>query len=163
MMTAMTWGWLAAALALASGAPAAPVAPAEGAMRVVAEGTQSGITERKRVVVRTQEEWKKLWGAHAEGKTGKAAEPPNVDWSKEMVLAAFMGERPTGGFAVSIREPKAAEGKLQVTVVERVPGANPVIQVLTSPFQMAAVKRSDLPVEWKVETFRPLGAPPRGR
>ena len=47
---------------------------------------------------------------------------PEVDFKKEMVLAAFMGEQNTGGYAVEIKDAVEEKGKLLVTVLERSPG-----------------------------------------
>ncbi len=155
----MQLGWtVVLALAALGGAAATPV---ENAMRVVTEGTQSAIRQPRRVVVRTEDEWKKLWTEHTQRVDPKPALPA-VDWSKEMLLAVFMGERSTGGYRIAVKEAREADGKLVVTVTEQSPGfGGATIQVLTAPYQMVAVKRSSLPVDWKRQAVNPPGFRPR--
>ena len=115
--------------------------------RVLAEGSRSGITKPARRLARTETEWRALWKAHYPGGTNA----PSVDWSREMVAAVFLGERPTGGYRIAVREAREVAGKLRVTVVERKPPPDAMVtQAFTTPFQVVAVKRSRLPVEWKV-------------
>jgi hypothetical protein len=146
------------ALLLAGGAAAGA---AEKTVRELASGQQSGIRTARRAVVRTEAEWKKLWAEHQNARTGRSDPPPQVDWTKEMVVAVFMGEKPTGGYAVSVKDAREEKGKLAVAVVERVPGPGAItIQVLTAPFHMVAVKRSGLAVEWKTEAPPAKAEPP---
>lgn len=77
--------------------------------------------------------------------------PPKVDFQAEMVLGAFLGEQSTGGYAVEIQDAVEENGKLVVTVKEIAPGPDSfVTQAITTPFHVVAVKRSALPVQWKV-------------
>ena len=137
-VTAMT-------LALAAGVMAAEAAP-----RTIARGAHSEVKKAERVAAKTQEEWVALWKRHA-GTLPQAAEVPKVDWSKEMVLAVFLGERSTGGYAVQIRGAKEQDGKLTAEVEYLSPKPDGfVTQAFTSPFHIVAVGKSALPVAWKV-------------
>lgn len=62
-------------------------------------GTRSAISGpvTTTVVARTPEEWKALWARHTGG-TGEDA--PAVDFSREMVVGVFLGQRPRAGYAV---------------------------------------------------------------
>ena len=55
----------------------------------------SGIDTPQQTVARTAAEFEALWKKHAPGQT-----VPTVDFTKQMVLAVFLGTRPTGGFSV---------------------------------------------------------------
>lgn len=61
------------------------------------EGQRSGIAEARFVGVTDQAAWEKLWREH-----DAQAAVPAVDFSKESVAAAFLGERPTGGIKVEL-------------------------------------------------------------
>lgn len=127
-----------------------PAADAEERMRTVLQGNQSGIQKAAREVVVNQEAWEKLWKSHRGNVKGGDPAPPKVDWSREMVLATFMGARPTGGFAVRITGAAEEKGKLVVSVAERKPGPNDLVtQAFTSPFCIVSVPKSEKPVEWK--------------
>jgi hypothetical protein len=111
-------------------------------------GTYSGVTERSQRVVRTQAEWDKLWAqVHANEVPPPAA--PKIDWSREMVLAVFMGERSTGGYRIAFRGLKVGEKEIVAEVEETAPPPDAIaIQSLTQPYHLVVVKRSDLPVRF---------------
>ena len=108
-------------------------------MTTVAEGQNSGITEPKQAIVRTAAEWNALWKSHAGSQM-----PPAIDFKKEMVLAVFLGERPTGGFRVQIVDAQRDGNALVVRYAERRPGADSIVtQALTSPFYIVRVPRHE--------------------
>ena len=129
-------------------------------VRTLVQGAMSRVKTPGKAVARTPEEALKLWKQHTGGQAPSEKSPlQRVDWSKEMVLAVFMGTRPTGGFGIRIRDAREEKGKLVVTYGERLPGREDIVtQALTSPFHIVAVKRSSLPVEWKQTREAPPGA-----
>jgi hypothetical protein len=124
-----------------------------GGMRTLAQAGYCGVAKPERKVIRTQAAWEKLWAIMAlpRGGPNGPAKAPEVDWSKEMVLAAFMGTKSTGGYQVRIEGAAPGGGKLVVTVAEKQPPPDAITaQVITSPFHLVAVPKSTLPVVWKV-------------
>jgi hypothetical protein len=110
--------------------------------------------------VRSEEEWKKLAARafpvkHAPAIAEAGRMPTKnvvegVDWSREMVVAIFLGTKPTSGYRVAITDARPVEGKLVVSYTERSPGKGDItLQVLTAPYALAVVPKSTLPVEWK--------------
>jgi hypothetical protein len=80
---------------------------------------------------------------------------PSVDFSRQMVLAAFMGRKPTGGYTVQITRVVAENGTITVTVRETAPSPNtPVIQVLTHPFHIVVVPKVNGTVRFVKEQDR---------
>jgi hypothetical protein len=157
----MHWGLLGTlttALALAVSASGAATSAAEP-LRVISTGTRSGITAARQVVVKTPGEWQKLLTQKAAPELKPDDPNAKVDFTKEMVLGVFLGQRATGGYGVVIKDVKEQKGKLLVTYQEVMPGAgNITIQVITYPYQLVAVKKSSLPVVWKREvSTRPSG------
>jgi len=63
--------------------------------------------------------WVAFWKAH---KGSQQAQPPEVDWTREMVLVAAVGERSEAGDSVEIRRILQTGDGSQVTLVERQPG-----------------------------------------
>lgn len=111
-------------------------------------GTQSGVGDRGQRVIRTQAEWQKLW-SQVRAPEVPAPPVPKVDWSREMVIAVFMGERSTGGHTVAIRDVKFGAKEIVVSVEESSPDADAITtQVMTQPYALVVVKRSDLPVRF---------------
>lgn len=107
------------------------------ALRTIGKGAQSNIDSSRQAVARTQAEWTALWKAHDYDRP-----VPAVDFSREMVVAVFMGSRPTGGYAVEIVSAAEREGALVVSYRERAPSRDAMTaQVLTSPFHMVAIAK----------------------
>jgi hypothetical protein len=105
-------------------------------MTTVARGIHSEVMELREVVVRSVDDWRVLWKQHS------TQPPPAVDFSRVIVVAVFLGERPTAGFEVEITAVKAQGGRAVVDYVERRPARDALTaQVLTFPFHIVAVPR----------------------
>jgi hypothetical protein len=154
-------GWvLAGLLALTVSALASEQPEEKSGLRVLSNRARSTMDQPLRTVLRSEEEWKKL-SAKAfavkpapvpVGVEGAAPKNPvaGVDWSREMVVAIFLGIKPTSGYRVAITEARPVEGKLVVAYTERAPGKGAItLQALTAPYALAVVPKSNLPVEWK--------------
>lgn len=71
--------------------------------------------------------------------------PVDIDWSKDALLVAALGEAPTGGYAVRIRQVIRQGGELQVVVHRRSPGSGDLVtQVFTYPVDCVRLKRDQL-------------------
>src|SRR5437016_6642799 len=70
-------------------------------IRSLAKGTFSGIRDARQEVIKDAARWEKLWNQHATS-AAAAEKIPTVDFSKEMVIAATMGTKSTGGYMVEI-------------------------------------------------------------
>ena len=106
-------------------------------MRPIEKGAMSNMDDGRQATVRTAEEWATLWNLHAGERTR-----PNVDFSREIVVAVFMGTRPTAGFAVDIVGVREEGTALVVSYRETRPGPDVVAaQVLTSPYHIVAVPK----------------------
>jgi len=108
--------------------------------RTIAKGDQSNVDDAKQALVRTEAEWTKLWQQHAPDHP-----KPAVDFSKEMVVAVFMGSRPNAGFSTTITSAMAANGALVVRYNETMPRAGAVsAQILTFPYHIVAIARAEV-------------------
>jgi hypothetical protein len=117
--------------------------------RVLDSGARSGITSAQERVVRDAEGWRRLWQEHEAVAPGNRPLPA-VDFSREVCIAIFAGQRPTGGFAVTVEE--ATESTSGLEVAYRVTGPPPdamVSQALTSPFQIVAIESLATPVRFR--------------
>jgi hypothetical protein len=114
----------------------------------VERGVTSGIKEAGFFVLRTEEEWQRFWRRHA------SSDPPVIDFSREMVIAAFMGEQRTGGFSIEIQKVEDKGGLLKVLVQRTVPAPErPVLQVLTQPYHIIRLAKTELPVRFARRSF----------
>jgi hypothetical protein len=127
----------AAALLAALAQAGAPPGPVAVTMRTIDKGVESGIDSARQATARTPAEWAALWKAHAAGRP-----LPAVDFSREMVIAVFMGSRPTAGYAVEIVGAELRGGTLTIAYRETTPPTGAMTaQVLVAPYHLAAVPR----------------------
>ena len=133
------------------------ITPAGAAERVpfvtIDQGFRSGIRERKFLVIKNETEWKTVWQNHVQPNV-PAKELPRLDFDKEMVVAVFLGEKPTGGYKVAITAMEEDQGKGQLRVVTREskpPTGSMTIQAMTQPYHIVRVKKSDLTTTFVTE------------
>lgn len=99
----------------------------------------SGIEESRRAVIRSDLAWPGFW-VELQGSLRPQPPVPSIDFSRDLVIAAAMGQRSSGGYSIEIREVAADEGKLFAVVVEVSPGANCfVTAALTQPVDVVRV------------------------
>jgi uncharacterized membrane protein len=113
-------------------------------LTTIARGDTSHVTEPRRVIARTEAEWRVLWAVHA----GPDAAPPAVDLGGHTVAAAFAGEKPSAGYSIDVTEADRADG-IDLVAEEHGPGRGTVAAaILTSPFHIVAVPRTAGEVSW---------------
>jgi hypothetical protein len=125
----------------APGAPSAPAAPASPAapvqMQTLNSDMMSGIDRAQQSVVRTADEWQSLWQRHAPGRAA-----PVVDFTGNMVVAVFLGSRPSGGYQAEITGITTDGSVMVVQWAERRPApGQAAAQVMTSPAHLVIVPR----------------------
>ena len=162
MCVAMTWG-------AASGCESplefddvadvqeVPTIPA-GAEAVSVQGMEdittpvSAIRDRRRVVIRDESSWAAYWNDfHAN--IVPMPDPPSVDFSTKMVVAAAMGTRPSGGYSVSVSAVYQQDGTLFFRIREASPAPTCLnVAVVTAPAVAVLADRWDGPVEFVEES-----------
>jgi hypothetical protein len=91
------------------------------------------------LVARSEVEWQRLAALF-----GLRPPLPRLDFSRQMVVAMGLGERPTGGFAVTIVGAEERRGVLYVRYEERRPRPEEMVtQALTTPYHVRVLPRSD--------------------
>ncbi len=117
----------------------------QSAIRTVDKGAHSNVDDRLTTSARTEKEWATLWKKHNFDRP-----IPRVDFSKEMVVAVFMGSRPTAGFSVEIVAAAERGEKFVVGYRETLPAPGGIsAQVLTAPYHIVAVPKSPLSIEFQ--------------
>lgn len=110
-------------------------------------GWNSAQSTPRREVVRDAESWDSLWKTMF-GKNVPLPDVPEIDFQKHMVIGAFLGTRPSGGYSVSIAR-IVENDKIQVFVRQQSPGPGDMVTMaLTSPFHVVVIPRSEKPVEF---------------
>lgn len=99
-------------------------------LKVIAQGFHSTITEPFIAVVRDEATYKEL--TKLDPKLPKLA----VDLKTNLVIAAFLGQRNTGGYSVEIM--RGANGEVRVS--EKAPGKDVMVpQMITAPFKIVSI------------------------
>ncbi len=108
----------------------------------------SGITAAMTLVVRDPVAWSQLWESiHA---FEDSAPPlPEVDFSREMVVAVGLGNRSSGGYDVLLARAVGDESGLRIEVVETRPGQGCATTLaMTQPVDLARTPRREGPVQF---------------
>lgn len=93
--------------------------------------------------------WGEFWAAHS----GGSEPPPQVDWAREMVVAAAVGQRFEAGDSVEVRRivtvGAAPQDETVVEYVERIPGdfCSPAART-QHPFHIVVTPRSEGPIRF---------------
>jgi hypothetical protein len=124
-------------------AQAPPSNPMAIPLTTIQKGNFSGIREPLQVTVRTQNEWEDLWKRHTSIQSPPSS-LPSVNFTTEMVVGLFAGEKTTGGYDVELTRAELKDSTLYVYYVERNPASGGMaIQALTQPFNLAKLARHD--------------------
>lgn len=105
----------------------------------LAQGAKSSIAIRANYIITSSSELGELWTMiDAKGN------PPEVDFSKQAVLAVFAGEEPTSSIAIAkIEDTNARLVSITLTKPE---GACATKASATSPYELAVVSATSLPL-----------------
>jgi hypothetical protein len=127
-------------------AETAPPVPVE--VRLPADsldaGDRSGLADTTFRVFRNEKDFEKFWFTiHPKGDAIKL--PMGVDFRKDMVVFAAIGERPSAGYRVKIERIGDFQGKVTVRVVEQAP-TEMAASVMTSPYVFVRTRLRPEPV-----------------
>jgi hypothetical protein len=116
----------------------------------VDRGLHSEIKEAISTVFHSEDGWKRFWRRHA------ASEPHPIDFSKEMVIAVFMGEQRTGGFSLDIQKVEDKSGLLKALVYITKPDQAAIVpQALTQPYHIIRLQKMYFPVRFTKQSSTP--------
>jgi hypothetical protein len=143
-------------------AAAAPRASREELIwEVMGEGSQATGFERQAFhLVKDQNTLRSLWN-RAHGAQLQVPPVPEVNFSRETVVALFRGTKPTGGYGIEVESVTLRANELLVDVRLPDPAEGAITtQALTSPWVMIRVLRGGIGVAWvrQAGTERLLGA-----
>lgn len=116
----------------------------------IAFALYSGVHTPENVVVRDAAAWSALWQSiHA---TIDPKPPlPDVDFGQEMIVAAALGTRNTGGYNVLLTQANEDSDGVEIQVLETSPGADCfTTQALTQPIDLGRIARHTGPVRFVV-------------
>jgi hypothetical protein len=103
-------------------------------------------------VIRTRNEFNDFWKQLTTSfQPSQVIPPPEVDFSKEMVIVAAMGMKPTSGYQIIIDGACETDGRVEVFVssVDSTKCGGGQLQVLTYPADAVRLPQTDLPVVFR--------------
>jgi hypothetical protein len=110
------------------------------AYKLIEQGSNSGVINTRSIVIRDQAAWNTLWREHNKSNVNI----PTVDFSKNMLIGVFLGERSSGCYGIEDLTVWRAAGKIQVTHHDRYPGpATACTANITTPYTLIEIPRSD--------------------
>jgi hypothetical protein len=115
----------------------------ESEMKIIQtfKGMFSGITQAKNVVINKKEDWENLW-KEVHSMTIPLPPLPEIDFTKHTVLATFLGQKPTGGYTVTISKVVKKDKEILVYLENKEPSRDAItIQSLTAPYYMVVVPK----------------------
>jgi hypothetical protein len=111
----------------------------------------SNIRDFRRIVIRDAETWAALWAEMVN--VGDPKTPPHVDFSREDVVVAAMGEKREAGYSIAIVAVAYGSDAARIAVSSSVPGpmCNSA-EVISAPLNAVRVKKLDGPVIFQEAT-----------
>jgi PrcB C-terminal len=118
---------------------------------VLASGNHSNMKEQEYLDIHNQADFDAMWKKAFAGQSG-APDKPAVDFSKDMVLAAFIGDQPTAGYEIRFKDIDTSGTSVNATLEITRPGQNclrsQAAMRLTDPFLIVAIPASTKPVNF---------------
>ena len=128
-----------------SGSPTAPSEPLTVTRLGRSDSSltySSNLLTAQRTIVRDEAAWRTTWSSI--WRTTPVPDLPPVDFTREMVVVAALGQRPTGGFSIYIDSATAQESGVQIRIRTVSPGPRcGTTQAITEPVDVARVTRRD--------------------
>jgi hypothetical protein len=107
----------------------------------------SGFTRADLIVVREQEVWQQIWDTFRQGRRPQRAAPV-IDFAKEMLVVATLGQQRSGGHNIEIVEARIAGNALQIRIEETYPAPDCIVTAnITSPVDIVILPRHPGPIE----------------
>jgi hypothetical protein len=118
---------------------------------VILSGAHSAVDSFQVRLVTDRKEWEKTW-QEATGREEPLPNIPTVDFKRQYVIAAFMGERRSSGYRIEISSIVKKGRTLEVVVKKyETPG---MLTVITDPFTLVRIPRGNFQLEIIEETVQ---------
>jgi len=120
-------------------------------------GGHGGVRTAGQQVINDSEAWKTLWKKIHRTRT-PSPKLPDVDFSKQTVIAVFMGERTSGGYGIRVTSVTETAREIVVSIARRSPPPGAMtISVMTQPYDVVVVAKSEKPVRFGDRQRPPAG------
>lgn len=97
--------------------------------------------ERGNYIINSFAEWERIFG--------NIDVDPNVNFEEKTVIAVVMGQKPSGGYAVTLKQLEVRSDSIEFMVEETIPGNNCITtQALTNPYQIIAIGKTEKEIKF---------------
>lgn len=111
-------------------------------MEIVINGTYSSVEDKREMLINNNDDYQKLMNEVYKN-LDQMPRIPVVDFTKYSLIAVFIGQRPNGGYMVSI-DSILDVSKIYVNVKEQTPGKNcNVTDAITRPYTIVKIPKTD--------------------
>jgi len=118
---------------------------------VIHGGSYSAIGDKRQVVIKNNDDYQKLM-SEVYANLDQMPRIPEVDFSRNYVVAVFMGTKNTGGYAINFDKIIKRTNDLTVSVYETSPGAKCVVtDAITQPYEIVKIPKIDKTVKFKTK------------
>ncbi len=112
-------------------------------MEIVMDGTYSGVEDKRELLINTNDEYQKLMNEVYKN-LDQMPRIPVVDFTKNSLVAVFIGNRSSGGFMVIIDSITEGSKSISVNVTESTPGKNCVVtEAITRPYTIVKIPKTE--------------------
>jgi protease stability complex PrcB-like protein len=109
---------------------------------------RSEAAEPARLVIRDEAAWQRYWSA-----SRSAGAVPQVDFARNVVVVAALGQRPSGGYRVTMNIASASDAEIILDVVEEVPGPTCIATMaVTYPRDIIVVAAQNRTIQFRETT-----------
>ncbi len=113
----------------------------------LAGGSFCGIEKTGDTIITSPEDWANLWEEVHRG-TYPEKQLPEVDFSRETVLAVFMGTRSTGGYSIEITRACKMNDVIKAFAETSSPSPGDLVTtVITRPFHIVKINTAKKDIE----------------
>lgn len=117
----------------------------------ITEGERSGFDQPSSKVIQDQTTWEDTWDMIMSSLLDPPP-PPQVDFAEYILLAHFMGEKPSSGYHAEFSEVLEGANKITAAVREISPGPECLTRaVMTAPYHVIQIPKTDKYVQFTVE------------
>jgi hypothetical protein len=111
-------------------------------VHLIASESSTGFEEPERRVIRDVPSWTAVWGRIYENQSSKPPLPA-IDFSKEQVIVAALGARPSSGYSIRITGASGSGNAITVRLESQSPAPGcAVLTVVTYPVTVAKMGRT---------------------
>ena len=111
-------------------------------LTTLSEGHYSGLSgDGYNFMIQTQLELDSIWTI-IYANSSPSSDAPEVDFAKELVLLAYMGTYPTGGYSIDITGIELKDGAYSYTISKTSPAEDSVVTTaITAPYHLIRFNR----------------------